>query len=131
MTNHLLLFKQTNVFTGLLECCLGKLTKLQHSNGPLINLLTKRTYVSISLYLDNIPIADRDQMEHDKCVKILLCVDQPQQLTLNESKSTLSAKKISVFGYKTGYGLVQPDKSRLQLPIVQEKSHLNGYTNKF
>ena len=48
-------------------------------------------------YLDNITIARRNQVEYDKYVKMFLESPWHWQLMMNKSKSTLSAKKISVF----------------------------------
>ena len=51
------------------------------------------------VYLDSITVAGRDQAEHDRCVKRFLKAAQHQKFTENESKSILSARKISVLGY--------------------------------
>ena len=69
----------------------------------------KENLTNTFVYLDNITITGRDQAEHEKWVKRFLEAAQYQKLTLNDSKSTLSANKISVLSYEISDGSVRPD----------------------
>ena len=83
------------------------------------------------VYLDNVTVAGRDQIEHNKCVKRFVEVVQRQKLILNDSKPILSADKISMLGNDISDWLVQPDKSRLQLlrdrEIATKRHHLSEF----
>ena len=60
-------------------------------------------------YLDDITVAGRTQEEHDSNVKAFLEVVQRIHLTLNHSKSVLSALSITVLGYLVEHGRIKPD----------------------
>ena len=64
-------------------------------------------------YLDDITVAGRTQEEHDSNVKAFLEVVQRRHLTLNHSKSVLSALSITVLGYLVEHGSIKPDPDRL------------------
>ena len=66
------------------------------------------------VYFDKIAVTGRDQAEYDKCVKRFLEAAQCQNLTLNDSKSILSASNISVLGYEINDEFEWSDKSRLR-----------------
>ena len=60
-------------------------------------------------YLDDITVAGRTQEEHDSNVKAFLEVVQHRHLTLNHSKSVISALSITVLGYLVEHGSIKPD----------------------
>ena len=60
-------------------------------------------------YLDDITVGDRTQEEHDSNVKAFLEVVQRRHLTLNHSKSVLSALSITVLGYLVEHSSIKPD----------------------
>ena len=64
-------------------------------------------------YLDDITVAGRTQEEHDSNVMAFLEVVQRRHLTLNHSKSVLSALSITVLGYLVEHGSIKPDPDRL------------------
>ena len=66
-------------------------------------------------YLDDITVADRTQDEHDSNVKAFLEVVQRRHLTLNHSKSVLSALSITVLGYLVEHSSIKPDLDILHL----------------
>ena len=66
-------------------------------------------------YLDDITVAGRTQEEHDSNVKAFLEVVKRRHLTLNHSKSVLSALSITVLGYLVEHGSIKPDPDRLHL----------------
>ena len=80
----------------------------------------KEKFTNMFVYLNNITVAKRGQAEFNKWIKRLLEATQHQKLTLNDSKSILSANKISELGYETSDGLAQLEKSRLQLLLDLE-----------
>ena len=65
-------------------------------------------------YLDDITVAGRTQEEHDANVKAFYDVVHRHKLTLNDSKSVLSATSIKVLGYLIGDGIIKPDPERLR-----------------
>ena len=62
-------------------------------------------------YLDDITVTGRTQKEHASNVKVE--VVQRRHLTLNPSKSVLSALSITVLGYLVEHGNIKPDPDRL------------------
>lgn len=77
-------------------------------------IITEEHLAGTFPYLDDITVAGHTQEEHDTNVKAFLDVVEKLNLTLNESKSILSASNINVLGYLIGDGLVKPDPERLR-----------------
>ena len=76
-------------------------------------------------YLDDITVAGRTQEEHDSNVKAFLEVVQRRHLTLNNSKSVLSALSITVLGYLVEHGSIKPDPEILHpLQNLPPPTHL-------
>ena len=80
-------------------------------------------------YLDNITVCGKTKEELDANVQKLMEATQRRKLTLNESKTILSATKINVLGYNIQKGQIQPDPERLrplqELPPPSSKRALD------
>ena len=66
------------------------------------------------LYLDNVTIADRDQIEHDRNVKAFLDAIHRRKFTRSDSKTVTSVKNINILGYIVGNMVIKPDPERMR-----------------
>ncbi|XP_047137392.1 uncharacterized protein LOC124813900 [Hydra vulgaris] len=64
-------------------------------------------------YLDNITIGGYDHAHHDKNCLRFQDASQRWGLTLNESKSVISASSINILGYCVSHNNIKPDSERL------------------
>ena len=92
------------------------------------NLVAKFKLVDTFVYLDNVLICGRDQIEHDNNLKRFFEAVRSQGLSLNSDKSILSQTSVNFLGYHISNGILRPDPERLrplrELPIPLDKTSL-------
>ena len=92
------------------------------------NLVAQFKLVDTFVYLDNVLICGRDQIEHDNNLKRFFEAVRSQGLSLNSDKSILSQTSVNFLGYHISNGILRPDPERLrplrELPIPLDKTSL-------
>ena len=69
-------------------------------------------------YIDNVTICGRTQEEHDKNLATFLEVCKKYNITLNDSKSIISATSITLLGFTVCNNQISPDYDRLR-PLLE------------
>ena len=76
------------------------------------NIIKKEKSKDTFPYLDDITVSGVNQADHGKNVEVFLDVVNRQNLTLNHTKSVISASSINVLGYLVQDENVRPDPER-------------------
>ena len=84
-------------------------------------IVEKHKLKGVFVYLDNITVAGKSQVEHDDNVKKFLDASSERNLIFNEGKTVLNTKSVKLLGYKISHRCLQPDPDRvktlLDLPV--------------
>ena len=84
-------------------------------------IVEKHQLKGVFVYMDNITVAGRTQVEHDENVKKFLEAAAERNLSFNEGKTVRNTKSVKLLGYQISFHRLEPDPDRvktlLNLPV--------------